>query len=134
MAELMVRTFITKGSKMSRVTLDIDNFRLLSQSGRAYASRGVDEPSLKRDERVKDAKGNYFDVFTVDGVKVYSGYDKNAGEGKTPNIFLINTEEAEKRHVPYDSTPIKEVELDMGDIIEEVPANLDNSLLLSEVE
>jgi hypothetical protein len=127
MAELMVRTFITKGSKMSRVTLDIDNFRTLSQSGRAYASKGKDEPKLVRDERVKDASGNYFDVFTVDGVKVYSGYDKNAQEGSTPNIFIMSTEEAESRHVPYDTTPVKDVVLDMGDIIED---NLNNNIEL----
>jgi hypothetical protein len=111
---IIVRGFITKGSKMSRVTLNTPVYQKLVQSGKALASRGKDEPMLKPTAEGLRMGQQWMTEFTIDGYKVYYGWNKNpvAGDTTPRDIIVMATADAEKLHTPMG------VELEFGDILE----------------
>lgn len=124
MEQLIVRNFISKNSKMSRVTLDTHNFELISGSSKDAASGRV--PALTSVGYVKH-DGLNFNKYMIGDVAVYYAWDKSKRGKKVdgPNIFLMDTAIAEKLHKPWAGQLVES--LDMGEELD-----MNNSLDMGE--
>jgi len=111
MAKLIVRSIIQNlENNLSRVTLDKANFALVqsssfAKSSNAYARRFpeakpgyVNLPVALQSDKVVSADGKWFDLYTIDGVKVFYRYlKKEEAQDGFRHFCAIATDEANKR-------------------------------------
>ena len=124
MEQLIVRNFISKGSKMSRVPIDTANFGLITRSSKAARKGEVAE--LTSLGYVKH-NGLSFNKYVIAGVPVYYAYDTSVVGKGTPQVFLMDTVTAEKLHQPW-AGQLNE-SLDMGEELD-----MTNSLDLGDLK
>ena len=128
--QVIVRSFISKHSKFSRVTLDRANYEIISESSKASANGRV--PKLES-LGYTSLNGLNFNKYKIGEVVVFYAWDKSKRGNTTdgPNVFLMETAVAEKCHQPW-AGKLNE-SLDMGEELDMDVINETNSIELGEV-